>query len=300
MKLQLSPISHSTLSPLTERRSPEQYRTPSPSRTPNLLRFSSSVKAELRDLKLTRLKHDLLELSTSRQRIKHKQHLLDILERSHKVTLKPIDCRKFSEKQLVSLAAIKRRKQLAATAASKIRTFTSSQRVIREVSCQSQREAAAAIVIQRNWKRFRLAETIHIRIRRRHEAATCIQKHFRGYIVRKDFELLKKKAYQRISKNYDYFKILRSKLLAESSNVISKHWLQYKASKLPPPPPPVDLEVISMSRKRSSTLPSKVTTYSNQTNQSRDYIERGSGKNSSKDGSPKLKRRKTILRKNVT
>lgn len=168
-------------------RRPEDFRTPSPVRPPALLRFSSAAKTDLRELKLQKLKLNLEVLTTSRDHLKQKQKLLEILERSHRVQMKAVDCRKFSEKQLVSLANVKRRRQLAQTAAIKLRDITSTRRISREVTCQSKREAEAALLIQKQWRRYlvrptQLENEIEARVRRKYNAATCIQRHIRGYL----------------------------------------------------------------------------------------------------------------------
>lgn len=188
------------LSPLSARQSPirkscsalgrrdiELIRTPTPSPHKTLLKLRNPVKTDFREMKLSRLKQNLGELTSSRERLRHKQNLLKLLERSHKVKMGPVDCRMFSENQLVTLALVKQRRALASTATSKLRHFTSSQKLTRGVTCQNKKANIAATLIQRQWRLHQvrstqLAKVFKANFLRRGTAATVIQRHVRGYL----------------------------------------------------------------------------------------------------------------------
>lgn len=126
-------------------------RTPSPIR-PILLRFNSRLRSESRDLKLTKLRGDLEELTCSREKIKQKMQLVHLLERSHKVSLKGLNCRKYSEEQLVNIADYRRRQQLAMQTATQMKFFNSSRRLVRVLHNEATRQTTAAQLIQRQWR----------------------------------------------------------------------------------------------------------------------------------------------------
>jgi hypothetical protein len=78
--------------------------------------------------------------------------LVHLLERSHKVSLKGLNCRKYSEEQIVSIADYRRKQQLAVKTATQLKFFNSSKRLVRVLHNETNRQATAARLIQRQWR----------------------------------------------------------------------------------------------------------------------------------------------------
>lgn len=110
---------------------------------------------------------------------------------------------------------------------------------------QKFKENTAALIIQVSWKNYilrkdpnyvkriqlarRLAK-IKTRKFNREEAATVIQRIFRGFKVRQEFQMVWGR--YKINKNIGFFEDVKNKLKIDSAKIIWKHWIVYRDKKV--------------------------------------------------------------------
>lgn len=136
------------------------------------------------DQRLRTLRLQLQPLQEQSQLRRRKRLLAQALSRRYHCVFAPNALEHLSESELLMKARTCWARRVAKKCAVHMRKWLTQRQLERETREMRSRRHMAAYVIQRHWKRYHHLQVKKAWVSRRIQAATCIQRHVRGYLAR--------------------------------------------------------------------------------------------------------------------